>query len=108
MGHTFVVRVAVCGSNDSITNHATARTNHTLAHKAAFHQHSIGGCSFIEPSIEKLSRVDLRTSGARGFPLHWYQTLWQDGSFHSLIHLPLSPTSTHSLTHCCACLCLLG
>ena len=95
MGHTFVVRVAVCGSNDSITNHATARTNHTLAHQAAFLQHSIGGCSFIEPSIETLSRVDLRTSGARGFLLHWYQTLWQDGSFHSFTSLSHPHARTH-------------
>ena len=31
--------VAVCGSNGSIMNHATAQMNHTLAHQAAFHQH---------------------------------------------------------------------
>ena len=35
-------RVAVCGSNGSIVNHATAQMNHKLAHQAAFHQHSIG------------------------------------------------------------------
>jgi len=35
-------RVAVCGSNGSILSHATAQMNHTLAHQAAFHQHSIG------------------------------------------------------------------
>ena len=29
-------RVAVCGSNGSIMNHATARMNHKLAHHAAF------------------------------------------------------------------------
>ena len=29
-------RVAVCGSNGSVLNHATAQMNHTLAHQAAF------------------------------------------------------------------------
>jgi len=46
-------------------NHATAQMNYTLAHQAAFHQHSIGG-SPIELSTETLSRVHTQTSGARG------------------------------------------
>ena len=35
-------RVAVCGSDGSIMNHATAQMNHKLAYQAAFHQHAIG------------------------------------------------------------------
>jgi len=55
------VRVAVCGSNGSILNHATAQMNHKLAHQSAFHQHSIGA----RLSKPLLKRVDTRT--ARGF-----------------------------------------
>ena len=49
----------------SILNHATAQTNHKLAHQAAFHQHSIGA-PLSNPLFETSSRVHTRT--VRGVP----------------------------------------
>ena len=53
-------RVAVCRSNGSILNHATAQMNHKLVHQAAFPSAFNRG-SRIEPSIETLPRVHTRS-----------------------------------------------
>ena len=91
-------RVAVCGSNGSILNHATVQMDHTLAHQAAFHQHSIGA-PLGEPSIETIARISFASGAMGSTGLGGVRTATRSAGFFALrLHSSTVPCSVPTMS----------